>query len=678
VNATTTADTKCGKYTNTATGTTDGLSDVQKSADVTLQCASISITKTPDAASVSAGDQIGFVATVTNTGDGTATGVAVNDNLPTNAGLVWSIDVSGSDSECSIDNGVLSCSFGDLAKDASKHVHITSPTTAATCGTVNNTASASTTNDGKDDASASVAVNCPTLTITKSPDKTDDPGYTVDPGGTATFAIMVKNTGQGDATGVMLTDTLPAGLTWTPDNATDCSTSSITDKNGNSAQLLTCDIGALVADASFTVHVSATVPTDFVLDPGQAVGPLDIDGNLTDGAGIDWQSSGIDCATRDGCDIDLSTGSSDNSFGKGTKEDTEVPAVVSGSIPNNKSDLLRFYVTDRKQTVNSAVHDFLYLAWERVQAPNGTTNMDFELNQSDQASGNGVTPVRTAGDILIKYDLAKGGTTPTLGYHTWLTAVYAVAHGLGSAADACEGSNSFPCWGKVKELSGSAVSAEINTGSVTDPIAPNAGRTLDPLTFGEAGIDLQAAGIFQSGVCTNFGQAYLKSRSSDSFTSEIKDFIAPIPIEVSNCSPKLIDNTAWADATNLSTDPVSDAGQIKVLAQTSASSGFVPAGHGLKLAPAGLPLDAGIAVASTQAMATDAPAEAWTLDGAHAREPVDAAIEEAPARPWPVVMGLGLAMAIQDAGGGARPDRAPSILAYLTPRSSSGTGQSSG
>ena len=42
--------------------------------------------------------------------------------------------------------------------------------------------------------------------------------------------------------------------------------------------------------------------------------------------------------------------------------------------------------------------------------------------------------------------------------------------------------------------------------------------------LGEARINLQASGIFQAGVCRNFGRAYLKSRSSDSFTSSIKDY----------------------------------------------------------------------------------------------------------------------------------------------------------
>jgi hypothetical protein len=128
-------------------------------------------------------------------------------------------------------------------------------------------------------------------------------------------------------------------------------------------------------------------------------------------------------------------GRNDNSFGQGTKEDTAVPTVVTGSIPPNKSDLLRFYVAN--QLVGG--DQFLYLAWERVQEPSGTTNMDFEFNQSTTLSGNGVTPVRTAGDVLIKYDLAQGGTTPVLGFHRWVT--------TGNPATVCEANNTVPCWG---------------------------------------------------------------------------------------------------------------------------------------------------------------------------------------------------------------------------------------
>jgi hypothetical protein len=277
-------------------------------------------------------------------------------------------------------------------------------------------------------------------------------------------------------------------------------------------------------------------------------------------AGKDWASlvnvspTIFSCLSNPkiGCDLDKPTGTSDDSFGQGTKEDSPVPTVVSGAIPNNKSDLQRFYVSNERFVTN----DFLYLAWERVQAPTGTTNMDFELNQSSVKSANGVTPVRTAGDILIKYDLSKGGTQPTLGFHRWVTS--------GVPSTVCEASNTVPCWGKGTALLTGAA-AVVNLVSVTDPIlAPgqSASRSLDALTFGEASIDLQTTGIFQSNVCVNFGQAYLKSRSSDSFTSEIKDFIAPIPVSVTNCAPVLVNNKAWVSADNVSA--MSDTGQIKV------------------------------------------------------------------------------------------------------------------
>jgi hypothetical protein len=185
--------------------------------------------------------------------------------------------------------------------------------------------------------------------------------------------------------------------------------------------------------------------------------------------------------------------------------------------------------------------------------------MDFELNQSSQLSANGVTPVRTAGDILIKYDLAKGGTQPVLGFHRWVT--------TGVPSTVCEASSTVPCWGKGTTLLSGALSA-VDTVSVTDPIlAPGqtASRTLDAFTFGEASIDLETTGIFQAGACVSFGQAYLKSRSSTSFTAEIKDFIAPIAVSVTNCAPVLVNNLAWVSANNIS-GATSDAGQIKVTA----------------------------------------------------------------------------------------------------------------
>src|SRR6266568_5292600 len=59
--------------------------------------------------------------------------------------------------------------------------------------------------------------------------------------------------------------------------------------------------------------------------------------------------------------LDQASGSNDNAFGQGTKEDDPSATVVTGSIPPNKNDLTRFYEAS-EQAANG--HIFLYLGWE--------------------------------------------------------------------------------------------------------------------------------------------------------------------------------------------------------------------------------------------------------------------------------------------------------------------------
>jgi hypothetical protein len=138
--------------------------------------------------------------------------------------------------------------------------------------------------------------------------------------------------------------------------------------------------------------------------------------------------------------------------------------------------------------------------------------MTFEFNQSSTLSSNGVTPVRTAGDVLILYDLSQGGTHPTLSIRKW----------TGSA------------WGPATVLADSTEAAgSINTSPIPAADADGLGN-LSARTFGEAQIKLSV--LFPDPtVCTAFGSAYLKSGSSDSFTAALKDFIAPVPTNISNC-----------------------------------------------------------------------------------------------------------------------------------------------
>ena len=67
-----------------------------------------------------------------------------------------------------------------------------------------------------------------------------------------------------------------------------------------------------------------------------------------------------------------------------------------------------------------------------------------------------------------------------------------------------------------------------------------------PRTFGEAQIDFDA--LAGEDECVAFGSAYLKSRSSDSFTAALKDFIAPLALNFDICGDIVILKTDDADA----------------------------------------------------------------------------------------------------------------------------------
>lgn len=261
------------------------------------------------------------------------------------------------------------------------------------------------------------------------------------------------------------------------------------------------------------------------------------DGNLTvDATGNhDWNSpvQPIDCGTTiptigTNCSTDLTKSTSDNAFGQGTKEDAAAVTVVSGSIPPNKSDLTRFYVNS--EFTNGS--NFLYLAWERSNVL-GSANMDFEINQAVTPGLGNPGPHtinRTAGDLLVTYDFGGSGT-PTLGLLRWVTT---------GATSQCKKSNTLPCWGNGFSINSSDSEGAINTTTVTDTNPPGAPFTLPANTFGEVAINLSTAGVFPPGTCTAFGSAFLKSRSSAAFDAEVKDFIAPVPVNISNCGRIII------------------------------------------------------------------------------------------------------------------------------------------
>jgi hypothetical protein len=184
-----------------------------------------------------------------------------------------------------------------------------------------------------------------------------------------------------------------------------------------------------------------------------------------------------------------------------------------------------------------------------VRIPQNTTSssahIGFEFNKGTDgpcgASSNGLVK-RVAGDMLIVYDFEGGATdTPVITLRRWVT------------SDTCEvGSSSPPCWSPASNSSALGYAeAKVNTfGSVSDQLAPPAlsssngtsvTESLGTNEFGEAGINLTAAGVFAAGSCESFGKAFGVSRSSgNSGTAQMKDLVGPAAFTLANCGTVII------------------------------------------------------------------------------------------------------------------------------------------
>jgi hypothetical protein len=223
--------------------------------------------------------------------------------------------------------------------------------------------------------------------------------------------------------------------------------------------------------------------------------------------------------------IDKETGQNDDAFKGGVKENTECPGQTTGTVPNNKSDLLTFHAYTEP---GIGTHPgFLNLAWSRVSNPSGTTLMDFELNQSRTACGGGSPNVqRTTGDKLIEYSIDQGGARAAISVRTWNGTAWGTATQADVPSAVCKDASNVnqPC--AVGTINSTAIPA-----GESDGLGAKAKRT-----FGEAQLDLRF--LLQganANSCTGFGSAMLKSRSSDQDSTQLKDFILPANINVNTC-----------------------------------------------------------------------------------------------------------------------------------------------
>ena len=178
------------------------------SATVTPQKADLAVAKTVSNPTPNVGDTITFTITLTNAGPNTATGVALTDLLP--AGLTF---VSATPSQGTYNSANGAWTVGTVASGAPQPRSVLrrrwSPPMRMTNTATISDADQFDPNTANNSASATVTPQQADLAVVKT---VNNPTPNV--GTTITFTITLTNAGPDTATGVAVTDLLPAGLTF--------------------------------------------------------------------------------------------------------------------------------------------------------------------------------------------------------------------------------------------------------------------------------------------------------------------------------------------------------------------------------------------------------------------------------------------------------------------------------
>ena len=214
---------------------------------------------------VTTGADLSYDIELSNGGPATATSVSVTDTLP--AGVVFA-SASPSQGTCGESLGVVTCTLGSVSAfaNASITVDVTAPSTT---GGITNSVTVQgaevdpNTADNAADLTTSVVEAQPNLSVFMYADPS-----TVVTGAPLTYTIEANNYGTLDATGVVLTDTLPAGVTFQSASA-GCSLA---------AGVVTCALGDLAISDFAQVDIAVLAPAS----PGTMTNSVDLTADQPD------------------------------------------------------------------------------------------------------------------------------------------------------------------------------------------------------------------------------------------------------------------------------------------------------------------------------------------------------------------------------------------------------------
>ena len=244
--------TNTAQVTSTTADPVPG-NDSDSESTIVLPEVDMIVTKTDGAASITAGTSTTYTITLTNGGPSSElAGAVVSDPIP--AGT------TGTETEpnCAISGGTFTCTTtAPIAPGDSISYQLTIDVPASYASpTLVNTATITSTPVAETDPTDDAATDIDTVTSAAdlSVTKTDlaDP---VVAGNDVTYAVTVTNLGPSDATGVVVTDTLPGSVTFV---------SAVPSQGGCSqaAGVVTCPVGTIASGAAVTVAVIVTTTID--------------------------------------------------------------------------------------------------------------------------------------------------------------------------------------------------------------------------------------------------------------------------------------------------------------------------------------------------------------------------------------------------------------------------------
>ncbi len=270
-----------GTLSNTATvssGVTDPVpaNNSATDTDTLTPQADVSITKTDGQTSDAPGTSITYTIVASNTGPSNAPSVTVADTFPASLLTVtWTCSGAGGGTCTAAGSGNLN-DTANLPAGASVTYTVNATINAGATGTLSNTATATVgggvtdPNPGNNSATdTTTLVAQADLAITKA-----DSAEPVPPGSPLTYTLSITSTGPSTALNVLVTDALPAEVTWTGDTCLagppTGQTLVWTVGTMTSGSSLTCEVYVTVDSAGGGVITNTAVISSDVLDPNLA------------------------------------------------------------------------------------------------------------------------------------------------------------------------------------------------------------------------------------------------------------------------------------------------------------------------------------------------------------------------------------------------------------------------